>query len=123
MLDYYRRNNESVAFEGTDFSPSWVSALRLPNYLIKAAYVGYTQPSHIDAILSHAKHNKHDWINDWLTTENGDVTKIRNWVKQQVLICEQLKHEAEANGYPFFNMSTQTFDEYKTSVLNYLVGS
>lgn len=123
MLDYYRRNKESVAFEGTDFSPSWVSSLVIPGFAIKAAYVGYTDVSHIGSVLAHAKDNEHDWINDWLQSEAGDETKIRNWIREQAVKCGQLKLEAESCGYPFFDISTQSFEDYKSSVLNHFLQS
>lgn len=123
MLDYYRSNKESVAFEGTDFSPSWVSSLDIPGCEIKAAYVGYTNASHIEAVLAHAKNNEHDWINDWLESEGEDDSKIRTWVKEQAIKCAQLKLEAESHGYPFFDISTQSFEGYKSSVLNYFLQS
>jgi hypothetical protein len=123
MLDYYRRNMESVAFEGTDFSPLWVSSLDIPGFIIKVAYVGYTDASHIEAVLAHAKNNEHDWINDWLQNEAGVEIKIRNWVKEQSVKCGQLKIEAESHGYPFFDISTQSFEDYKSSVLNHFLQS
>jgi hypothetical protein len=42
MLDYYRRNEESVAFESTECSPEWVSKLDAKGFIVKAAFVGFT---------------------------------------------------------------------------------
>jgi hypothetical protein len=123
MLDYYRRNNESAAFEGTECSPEWVSKLNASDHIVKAAFVGYTNPSHINSILAYAKHNEHDWINDWLSDESGDETKIRNWVNEQAEICKKLESEATTYGYPFFDISTQPFEDYKSSVLDYFLQS
>ena len=123
MLDYYRRNDEPVAFEGTDFYPSWVSSLDIPGLTIKAAYVGYTNTSHAKNILEHAQDNDHDWINDWLRDENGDDEKIRTWIHDQAVKCEQLKLDAESHGFPFFDISTQPFETYKSSVLSYFLES
>jgi hypothetical protein len=119
MLDYHRRNKESVAFEGTEFSPEWVSKLAVQDFNIKAAYVGYTDASHIDFILAHAKDNGHDWINDWLENDRGDETNIRGWAVKQAEKCKQLKKEAELHGYPFLDISTQPFADYKSFVLSY----
>lgn len=121
MLDYYQRNRESVAFEGTEFSPAWISTLNLPGYTVKAAFVGYTDASHIEAVLAHAQDNEHDWINEWLQKDKGDDTNIRAWVQRQAKKCAQLKQEVEAAGYPFFDISTQPFEEYKAAVLNYFL--
>lgn len=121
MLDYYRRNKESVAFEGTDFYPSWVSSLNIPGLKIRAAYVGYTDASHAENVLAHARDNDHDWINDWIQDENGDDTKIREWTQKQAIKCQQLKIDAESHGYPFFDISAQPFEDYKSSVLKYFL--
>jgi hypothetical protein len=123
MLDYYRRNKESVAFEGTDFSPAWVSSLDIPGFTIKSAYVGYTDASHVEAVLAHAKDNEHDWINEWLQSEDNDDARIRAWIKEQAKKCGQLKLEAESYGYPFFDITTQSFEDYKSSVLSYFLES
>jgi hypothetical protein len=123
MFDYYRRNKESVALEGTEFSPEWISNIALPDFTIKAAFVGYTDPSHAESILTHARVNEHDWINDWLLNEGGDNTKILTWIKEQSIKCRQLKHDAESHGYPFFDISTQSFENYKSSVLEYFLQS
>lgn len=121
MFDYYRRNMESAAFEGTEFSPQWVSKLNIPGFTIKAAYVGYTDPSHVDAILAHARDNDHDWINDWLQKDSGDDTGIRNWVRKRAENCKQLQADAASHGYPFFDISTQPFEAYKSAVLQYFL--
>lgn len=121
MLDYYRRNKESAAFEGTEFYPTWVSSLDMPGFVIKAAFVGYTNASHIEPLLAHAQNNKHDWINEWLQQDGGDDTKIRAWVQKQTAKSQQLKLEAQSHGYPFFDISNQPFDSYKSSVLQYFL--
>ena len=123
MLDYYRRNKTSVAFEGTEFNPAWVASLDLPGFKVKAAYVGYTDASHAGAVLAHAQSNDHDWINDWLHKDNGDETGIRDWVAKQAAKCQELKSEAEQYGFPFFDISAQPFEGYKSSVLNYFLSS
>ena len=123
MFDYYRRNKESVALEGTEFSPKWIAGLDLPGFVIKAAFVGYTDPSHIESILAHAQQNDHDWINDWLQDDGGDDAKIRAWTQKTSLKCKQLKSEAESHGYTFFDISTQSFEDYKSSVLNHFLQS
>lgn len=120
MFDYYRRNNESVAMEGTEFSPQWLASLNIPDPTIRAAFVGYTDPSHADSVLAHARNNQHDWINEWLQQDEGDETNIREWIDKQAIKCQELKHEAGSLGYPFFDISGQSFEKYKTSVLGYL---
>ena len=122
-LDYYRRNKESVAFEGTEFSPAWVTRLKIPAFEIKVAYVGYTDAHHVEQVLLHAQGNDYDWINDWLENENGDETKIRAWAQKIADKCKELKIDAETHGFKFFDISTQPFDVYKKAVLNHLIES
>jgi len=119
MLDYYQRNKESVAMEGTEFSPAWAAELRLPGFAIKAAFVGFTDPAHADAILAHAQANGHDWINEWLQQENGDDTKIREWAQKRAQACSQLKTAAEQHGFPFFDISARSFDKHVSAALHY----
>lgn len=121
MMDYYRRNEESVAFEGTEFLPKWVSELHVPGFKIKAAFVGYTSSEHIENILKHARQNTHDWINEWLEKDSGDETNIRNWVKDQAEKCIALKSEAERLGLPFFDASALPFESYVNTVIDYFL--
>jgi len=120
MFDYYRRNKESVAFEGSLFTPEWVADFKLSGFQIRAAFVGYTNPSHADSVIAHAKENPHDWINEWLKKE-GDETGGRKWVAKQVEECARLKSEADKRGYPFFDISSMPFDAYIDSVRAYLL--
>jgi hypothetical protein len=120
MLDYYRRNNESVAFEGSLFTPERVAGLKQAGFTIRAAFVGYTNPAHADSIIAHAKENPHDWINEWLQKEQGDETGVREWVAKQVAECQDLKVQAQQQGYPFFDISTQPFEDYVGQVQAYL---
>ncbi len=123
MLDYYRRNKESVAFEGAAFTPSWVKELKVGEYTIRAAFVGFTNPAHADQVLAFAKTNSHDWINAWLEREGGDETKIREWVTRQSEKCVELKSEAEQLCYPFFDISAMAFEQYVDSARQYFLES
>lgn len=123
MLDYYRRNKESVAFEGAAFMPEWVNNLKVADFTIRAAFVGFTNPSHADQVLEYAKANPHDWINVWLEKDGGDETKIREWVTRQAEQCTELKAEAEQLGFPFFDISTTPFEEYVATAQHYFLGS
>lgn len=122
MLDYYRRHNESVAFEGAAFTPEWVKNCKVADFTVKAAFVGFTNPAHADQILAYAKDNPHDWINAWLEKDGGDETGIREWIIRQTERCIELKAEAEQLSYPFFDISTMPFEQYISSVQNYFLG-
>ena len=122
MLDYYRRNCESVAFEGAAFTPRLVKNLSITGFVIKAAFVGFTKPSHADQVLEYAKSNPDDWINAWLADNNGDEAKIRDWIAKQSQKCIGLKSEAEDLGYPYFDISTTPFEQYVASAQNYFLG-
>ena len=121
MIDYYRRNNESVSFEGSAITPEWVKNLRVGNINIRAAFVGFTDPSHSDQVMSFAKTNPHDWINVWLEKDGGDDTKIREWLTNQSEKCVELKTEAEKLGFPFFDISTKPFAQYVASAQQYFL--
>ena len=121
MLDYYRRNNESVAFEGTAFTPEWVNNLKIGEFTIRAAFVGFTDSEHSNQILAFAKANPHDWINTWLIQDDGDETKIRKWVAEQSYRSVELKAQAEDFGFPFFDISTMPFEQYITSAQQYFL--
>jgi len=123
MLDYYRRNKESVAFEGAAFTPEWAKNLKVSEFAVRAAFVGFTNPGHADQILAFAKANPHDWINVWLEKDSGDETKIREWVAEQTEKCIELKAEAEQLGYPFFDISTVPFEQYVASAQQYFLES
>lgn len=120
MIDYYRRNNESVAFEGAAFTPEWIKKLDLEGFEICAAFVGYTDSSHADKIITHAKKNPDDWINTWLQKSDGEE-EIREWIENQVKNCKKLKKEAEDNGYPFFDIASMAFEEYITYTQQYFL--
>lgn len=123
MIDYYRRNIESVAFEGAAFTPKWVKGLDSSDLTIRAAFVGYTNPDHADAVIAYAKANSHDWINAWLEKDNGDETKVREWVTKQSEKCLDLKSRAEELGYPFFDISAMPFEQYIASARQYFLES
>lgn len=123
MLDYYRGNNESVAFEGAAFTPKWVKELRVADFTINAAFVGFTNPAHADQVIAFAKANPHDWINAWIEKEDGNETKIREWVTGQSEKCVKLKSEAEQFCYPFFDISTMPFEQYVETAQQYFLES
>lgn len=123
MLDYYRRNKESVAFEGAAFTPEWAKNIKVGDFTVRAAFVGFTNPAHADQIIAHAKANPHDWINVWLEKDGGDETSIREWVAKQSEKCVELKAQADQLGYPFFDISTMPFEEYVAAAQQYFVES
>lgn len=121
MLDYYRKNGSSVAFEGSAFKPGWVAQLNPEKFDVRAAFVGYTDESHADAVLEHAKDNPSDWINTWLQGENGDETPIREWIAKEAGECRKLEADADSHGYPFFDISKVPFTEYMEQVRHYFI--
>jgi hypothetical protein len=121
MLDYYCRNNDSVAFEGAALTPELVKGFNAPGFSIKAAFVGFTNASHADNVINYAKANPHDWINGWLPTDGEE--NIRDWIANQIESCIKQKSEAEKLGYPFFDISTMLFEQYVASAQQYFVES
>lgn len=120
IIEHYVRHNTDIAIEGF-LTVAWVNSLKLPSYDVKAAFAGYTDISHADTIISHAKEVPHDWINEWIEKEDGDETAIREWITRVVNRSKQQKVEAEAHGYPFFDISTQPFQEYVASIQQYFL--
>jgi len=119
MLDHYARNEMSVAIEGSLVTPEWATELDVVEFAVRAAFVGYKAPSHADSILAHARDNPKDWINQWLEIEHGDETRIRAWVAKQAVASKQLKIDADAAGYPFYDMSKRDFRAYVGEVTSY----
>jgi 2-phosphoglycerate kinase len=120
MLDHYERSKSDVAIEGLHVTPEWVHSLRLSNYTIVPAFVGYTNPDYIEGILEHARNNEHDWINEWLSILNGDDTKLRAWATKTAEACQETAKLAKKYGYPFFDASSKPFSEYVADVQSYL---
>lgn len=120
VIEHYMRHQMDLALEGF-LTVEWVNSLDLPSYDVKAAFVGYTDMSHADTIISHAKKVPHDWINEWLEKEGGDETPIREWVARVVDRSKQQKVDAEAHGYTFFDISAMPFQQYVTSVQKYFL--
>jgi hypothetical protein len=119
MLDHYARNNTSVAIEGSLITPLWAKELDTEEFIVHAAFAGYTQQSHAEAILAFARDNPDDWVAQWLRAGNGDETRIRAWVAKQSDQCKKLQNEAETNDFPFFDISTQPYKEYIASSREY----
>jgi hypothetical protein len=76
----------------------------------------------VEGILEHARNNKHDWVNEWLSIHNGDDTKLRTWVSETAQESQKTAQLAEKYGFPFFDASAQPFPQYVEEVQTYLSG-
>ncbi len=123
MLDHYARNNTDVIVEGSVISPEWVASLDLPDFSVKPAFVGYTNDNHADSIINYARANPEDWMNKWLEDNDGGEAKVRAWITKQALASQELKQQAESQGYAFFDISKQLFEDYLSSVQRYFIES
>ncbi|MGZ6004963.1 MAG: hypothetical protein ACXWLH_02325 [Candidatus Saccharimonadales bacterium] len=121
MLDHYARNRMDVAVEGVIVTPEWVRSLNLADFSIRAAFVGYKDPNHVDAVIDFAKQNEADWINKWLSNEDGDKTSLRAWFAEQAKSNYEIAKSAEQYGFPYFDITEQPFDAYLATVKNYLL--
>lgn len=122
MAFHYIGESSDIAFEGAVITPEWTSKLVIPNCMVKAAFVGYTNPNYGDRILAYAKKSMHDWINEWIQTDKGDDTNIREWISDQAVKGQQLKNDAECLGFSFFDVSDMPFEEYVSAVQADLLG-
>ncbi len=121
MLDYYRRYQIDLAIEGHVITPEWVRSIDLGKFAVRAAFVGYTDHNHADAILEHASRHPEDWINWWLRLEDNAESNIREWVSLQAETNQQTAAEARSYGYEYFDLSAVPFDQHIQAVVDYLL--
>lgn len=121
MISYNYRNNMDLILEGSLITPEWVKSLNFPNYNIRAAFVGYTNPSHADFILKHAKQIPHDWINYRLKADGGSEEGVRAWITEQAEVNKKQAQTASELGYQYFDITQQPFDQYVRNVQEYFL--
>jgi hypothetical protein len=94
----------------------------LKNSRIRAAFLGYTDDSDIDSILKYA-HTKKDWVYKKIMKEDGgDDSAVRRWFKEECQKNKDVELLAKKFGYGFFSPSGKLFEEYRDTVVKYLLG-
>lgn len=121
VIRHYSRNQVNLAMEGSQITPEWVKTINLKYHFVRAAFVGYTDPIHIESILEHARKTESDWIRWRLCPENGGEIGLRKWVQQEAESNKLLSDRANSLGYPFFDLTSQPFDQYTKAVQDYFL--
>ncbi len=122
LIQYYDHNeNRSLIIEGMAITPERVKSLNLKNMKLKAVFVGFTDPSHLDSILKYAYENE-DWVHTKITKENGgDDTSVREWFNAELEQNNKVEALAKEYGYGFFSPHGGKFDAYCDEVVKYLL--
>ena len=115
-----------VLIEGVAITPQRIYELNIPTLALqKAVFLGYSRESHADSILNHAQQARHkDWVFNQIQKNPSYVNDVRSWMKAGILESAQLKIDAEARGYGYFDITDYPdFEKYATDVADYLLTS
>jgi 2-phosphoglycerate kinase len=121
IINHYARNKSDLLIEGCIFDPDWIASHSFEGFEVKAVFVGYSGENHLQEIVDHAKNNEHDWVNHLLAKHNGNEAKVRDMFRDYIEKSNYIKDSASHHSYEYFDLSQQPFDEYVTSVVDYLV--
>lgn len=120
LIQYYDNKDISLIIEGDVITPERVKSLTLKNLQIRAAFVGYTDATHLDTIINYA-HLKKDWVQRQIEEQNGDETAVREQLGKEVENSKQIAAESVKYGYEFFSPEASSFEEYQNKVVGYLI--
>jgi len=115
-----------VLVEGVAITPQRIYELDVPTLALqKAVFLGYSRESHADSILNHAQQARHkDWVFNQIQKSPSYVNDVRGWMKDGIRESAQLKIDAEACGYGYFDITDYSdFDKYVADVADYLFTS
>ncbi|HEX4104082.1 MAG TPA: hypothetical protein VHZ04_01220 [Candidatus Paceibacterota bacterium] len=117
---YDRGNRFDVLVEGIAVTPERVHRLakKLKNLKVKAAFVGYSNATHADAILAYAKEKK-DWVHTWIKEQGRGDASVHEWVRKGIVKNAKLKRSARKFGYAYFNLSERPFNDHVRAVMRY----
>jgi hypothetical protein len=125
-VKHLRETNFSsgVLVEGVAITPRRIRELNIPGLALqKAVFLGYSRESHAESILSHAKHHR-NWVAKKIRQNPSYADEVRGWVKAGIPESAQLKIDAEACGYGYFDITDYPdFEKYVTDVADYLLTS
>lgn len=113
-----------VLIEGVAITPRRIYELNIPDLALqKAVFLGFSRESHADSILNHAQRHR-DWVSNKIRQNPSYVDEVRGWMKAGILESAQLKIDAEACGYGYFDITDYPdFEKYMTDVADYLLTS
>lgn len=114
-----------VVIEGVAITPRRIHELNIPGLALqKAVFLGYSRKTHAESILNHAKHHR-NWVSKKLREIASYTDEVRGgWMKAGIPESAQLKIDAEAYGYGYFDITDYPeFEKYMTDVADYLLTS
>jgi len=84
--------------------------------------LGFSRESHADSILNHAQRHR-DWVSNKIRQNPSYADEVRGgWMKAGIPESAQLKIDAEAYGYGYFDITDYPdFEKYVTDVADYLL--
>ncbi|HEY5221356.1 MAG TPA: hypothetical protein VIJ29_04450 [Candidatus Paceibacterota bacterium] len=106
--------------EGVAVTPEHLKALKLKNLNIKAAFIGYSHPSHVESILTHAKKKK-DWVHQWIKEGWGNEADVHGWVRTGIIQSAKMKKMSKRFGYGYFDVAELPFEKHVQAVTKYLL--
>jgi 2-phosphoglycerate kinase len=117
---YDRKDSADVIIEGVAITPERIHALTLKNLSVRAAFIGYGDSAHLQAILAYSEKKK-DWVHTSIKEHGGDASHVTKWARDGVVKSRKLKKHAEEFGYGYFDVSARPFREHAAAVLAYLL--
>ncbi len=120
IISHYDRKNISIIVEGLIFTPERISSLPLVNLRARAAFVGFLEDGHLDAMLHHA-HEKKDWVFRVIEEHNGDDKEVRKWFEKEKGKNKDIALAVKNHGGTFFSLDNKDFEEYIQEVSQYLL--
>jgi hypothetical protein len=127
LVNHLREANfpSGVLVEGVAITPRRIYELNIPDLALqKAVFLGYSRKTHAESILNHAKHHR-NWVSKKLREIASYTDEVRGgWMKAGIPESAQLKIDAEAYGYGYFDITDYAdFEKYMTDVADYLLTS
>lgn len=117
---YDRVNQQDLFLEGVAITPEGAHALKLNNFTLRAAFIGYNNESHAESILIHAKENKDYIYYEMMQSGKGDEYVKEN-IKGDIQRSNEIREQAKQFGYPYFDATEHaSFEEHVQAVVNYL---
>jgi len=87
-------------------------------------FLGYGRESHADTILAYGREHPDDWVYGQLRENPRYAEEVRKWMQAGVPESAQMRKEAEACGFGYFDLTDyQWFEEYAEAVTTYLLGA
>ena len=117
---YDRKNKTDVIIEGVAITPQKVHALKLKNLRTRAAFVGYSNTSHLQTILAHSAAEK-DWIQTSIKEHGGGTSHLTKWFREEVAKGRRIQKFARKFHYGYFDAGERPFRQHVAAVVAYLL--